>query len=509
MLDTRIKPWEVAAVLAVCLLILVMTLYPFTFAAPDAYAATTGASIRPEPTPRTVAMDIVRNILLFVPFGVAFALLLRSRQWAFRRMLAFALMAGLGLSLTVEILQLYLPRRVSSVRDLLTNGIGAMIGVIVYRRWGDTVLRRLSAYYRRADSPRGLMIAAGLYLTVLILLTVLLPQGTYLHNWDAEFPLLLGNEETGDRPWHGRMYELQLANHAMTRQEVAAVFSGDDLADLLPGSLLAAYHFVDGIRAENRSAEPVLDLQWRGNPPSLDAEQGAPLSSEHWLQTSLPATSLVEKIAETSQLSLVVRFAADTLTQTGPARILSISTNPYLRNFTLGQEGSALVIRLRTRNTGENGSNPEWVIPGVLTDNEPHRVILTYRPSVLSVYVDRVESAFVFSLAPEISLFRMRPMLLFGLDEIALTPVAMWVYKVLFGLLAFVPLGLLMGRLIAQTDRLRYPRIFLLAGAVLAPPLLLESSAAVYSGLQSYRILLGVALMILSMAGSWLTLKLA
>lgn len=40
-------------------------------------------------------------------------------------------------------------------------------------------------------------------------------------NWDADYPLLLGNERTGDRPWLGRIEQLTLYQGPMSATEVA------------------------------------------------------------------------------------------------------------------------------------------------------------------------------------------------------------------------------------------------------------------------------------------------
>ncbi|MBM7025667.1 VanZ family protein [Clavibacter zhangzhiyongii] len=65
------------------------------------------------------------NVAMFVPVGMFLVLLLgRSRWW-----LAIAL--GVGLSALIELAQAFLPTRVSDVRDLLHNGLGALVGVVV------------------------------------------------------------------------------------------------------------------------------------------------------------------------------------------------------------------------------------------------------------------------------------------------------------------------------------------------------------------------------------------
>jgi len=51
-----------------------------------------------------------------------------------------AVVVGFGVSLAIEWLQAYLPSRDSSLRDLITNGIGTFIGsfviVVVYLKYG-------------------------------------------------------------------------------------------------------------------------------------------------------------------------------------------------------------------------------------------------------------------------------------------------------------------------------------------------------------------------------------
>jgi glycopeptide antibiotics resistance protein len=65
------------------------------------------------------------NVAMFVPVGMFLVLLLgRSRWW-----LAIAL--GVGLSALIEAAQVFLPTRVSDVRDLVHNGLGALVGVVV------------------------------------------------------------------------------------------------------------------------------------------------------------------------------------------------------------------------------------------------------------------------------------------------------------------------------------------------------------------------------------------
>ncbi len=73
--------------------------------------------------------------------------------------------------------------------------------------------------------------------------------------------------------------------------------------------------------------------------------------------------------------------------QRGPARIISLSRDSGRRNFTLGQEGENLVLRLRTPKTGTNGTNPQVTLTA-LRIGRPQHVVVTYRQGVTTCHVD-------------------------------------------------------------------------------------------------------------------------
>jgi glycopeptide antibiotics resistance protein len=89
-------------------------------------------SMRPIPVPIVVAllMPMVMNVLLFVPWGFfAFLLIDRPGRPAHRTYL-LTLLVGLGLSLTIEAWQYFLPTRVTDVNDVIWNAAGAFLGAI-------------------------------------------------------------------------------------------------------------------------------------------------------------------------------------------------------------------------------------------------------------------------------------------------------------------------------------------------------------------------------------------
>ena len=74
--------------------------------------------------------DIAVNILGFMPFGFCFFLYRRSlkpKHWIANALLV--VLAGAAVSLAIEVIQAWLPNRVSSTMDLLTNTTGTLLGV--------------------------------------------------------------------------------------------------------------------------------------------------------------------------------------------------------------------------------------------------------------------------------------------------------------------------------------------------------------------------------------------
>ena len=74
--------------------------------------------------------DALSNLLAYMPLGLLLGLTLRSK-YRTEHSLLLATLGGVGLSATMEYLQMYLPNRTSSNVDLLANSIGTFAGAMV------------------------------------------------------------------------------------------------------------------------------------------------------------------------------------------------------------------------------------------------------------------------------------------------------------------------------------------------------------------------------------------
>lgn len=70
-------------------------------------------------------LEFSANVAMFFPIGLFLVLLFGRRLW----WLAMAL--GCGITLVIETAQIFIPTRVSDPRDLVANGAGAILGVLI------------------------------------------------------------------------------------------------------------------------------------------------------------------------------------------------------------------------------------------------------------------------------------------------------------------------------------------------------------------------------------------
>ena len=160
--------------------------------------------------------------------------------------------------------------------------------------------------------------------------------------------------------------------------------------------LVALYNFREG------SGAIVHDVTANGYPQHLTVlhpenitwkeDCGLSINSGTSIQSSTPASKVISALKSSNAMSVEAWVKPASLSQSGPARIVSISKNPYERNFTLGQTNDNYIVRNRTSAGGDTNGMPEDIVPG-LSNAAIQHVVYTWQAStgIEKIYVDGVE----------------------------------------------------------------------------------------------------------------------
>lgn len=375
--------WVYALALGSLLGLLALRLTPFQFVF-DGRVPLELLSLAP-----TSLRDVPLNVLLIVPFAFALAGVLSRRGLAWEAIARRVIGYGLLLSAALEAAQLFMPARVPSAADVLANAAGLALGLWLYRAWTVGFAAAVAA----AATPRNLALVSAVYLAGLALLLAALFNSARLSPWDDTYPLLLGNEADGERPWSGQVDTLALFDQALDPEEATAALDGE-----MPPGAFARYNlFGPGPYSDGMDRLPAL--AWAGPAtPGTDGQVGPGA----WLAAEPPA-DWSSAVRAGSDFSVLLVFTPENAEQRGPARLMTVSGDKSHRNLTVGQAGADLVIRLRTAVSGDNGRKPEVVLPGGMTA-EPQSLVVTYdAPRLVIHQVDAPAQS--LSFAPGVAFF--------------------------------------------------------------------------------------------------------
>jgi VanZ family protein len=436
--------------------------------------------------------DFPRNVLLFIPFGFGLAAFLHQRKWSPKATFFSVLISSFFLTLLVESLQFFLPGRTPNVSDLLANSLGGLAGLGCFRLW-----ERRTAVSRRVKTtllvPRNAIIIGLTYMLLLLILGAYLQSRTRLAGWNPYFTLSIGNEHTGNRPWSGTVTQLAILDKALSADEAAQLMAGNEIT-AVAGSALVAYYPLANTTILTDQAGNLPAFEWQGSTGLMAADEGLSLNGLHWLETEQPVSYLAERLQASSQLSIMLTLAADSFQQTGPARILTFSINSALRNFTLGQEGGDLIMRIRTPMTGENGVTPELAISDFFESANSQILIVSFDGLAVQTYIKDGQRAGRVEIVPGITFWR--TLMNANDSPVVVDSAAGWIWMFVFYALFFIPLGILGAFLLAGATAPAPRRFFLIAGLSL-PAILLEIVLSMRNGFEPrlLNILLGMFIM--------------
>ena len=122
--------------------------------------------------------------------------------------------------------------------------------------------------------------------------------------------------------------------------------------------ILAFYDFSEKsgkVIKDHSGVEPSLDLEIE-NPQSVSLSEGVlRIHRPTRIRSLKAATKIRDAVSQSGEITVEAWIHPANTSQSGPARILTISKNTTERNFTLGQDGNRVDARLRTTRTSKNG----------------------------------------------------------------------------------------------------------------------------------------------------------
>ena len=344
---------------------------------------------------------ICERLIAFFPLGW---LLWRASVATLRRPWVFSCVAVSLFALVVELAQSLVDTRHARLTDFLLAMAFGWLGAGV------------AAWLGAPPSPSKVrrLLLAGLLTGNAVLMYVLVESqlGAEIRGWDCDFPLVVANESTGDRPWRGRIRGIAIYPRALAADDAAHLatvqFAGEGWRTRQGAGALLVYQF-DRARAGRLPQAlpngPELDLllppdrpwAWRPGVGALE------VLGPSVIRGNRSPHELCAAILKSGAFAVEVEVASADMAQEGPARIVSYSSGPEQRNFTLGQELGALVFRVRTPWNGPNGTNrPLETTDGVLAGGW-HHVVATYGQGTAQLFLDGA------ALAPPLRYYQLIP----------------------------------------------------------------------------------------------------
>lgn len=449
--------WANRALACATIAILVCTISPFDFFLAETAARRAGPFwcwFNPYPDG---VRDFADNILLFAPFGFAWACWTSKKRWGRFWGPGVALVAGAGLSFTVEFLQLFLPTREASWADVLSNTLGSLWGYFLFAPLGDRALSLASRWELRIErflSGRRIVAIFAGYTALCCGVSAGLQRSTHLRNWHPSGTLHFGSGSIGPHSWRGRILGVELASRVSLQ--------GPD-------------------RAPNYVAVPF---------PDQNGGWAEPLPG-----AALPAATVLREIPKTNQFTLRIRCAPDNVVAKAFGVILALPDHAGYDDIDLVQRGRDLIFSVQMPDLG-NSRYWDLHMEDLFKGPEPREVVLTYDGANLAGYVDGRKASHSLRVCPGtilVSRFK------------GIKPYNLRGYEIMYDLLVFVPLGVLLGFAVRKPFAPPFVSRILLGSGLLAPPLLEESILAGVSGrpFQFGNLILGICLMFTA----WLVLN--
>jgi hypothetical protein len=184
-----------------------------------------------------------------------------------------------------------------------------------------------------------------------------------------------------------------------TRTETAVAATADSpeaakAPQRVAAGLQALYTFQEG------GGDVVRDVSMAGEPLSLKlsdvqavrwSDQGLTVLAPTLIAAERPPTKLIEAIKKSRAVTLEAWITPRDAHQSGPARIVSLSSGTGARNFTLGQDGDKYDVRFRTTQSDGNGLPSLATSSGAVQTRLTHVVYTRDKAGKATLYVNGKE----------------------------------------------------------------------------------------------------------------------
>ncbi len=174
--------------------------------------------------------------------------------------------------------------------------------------------------------------------------------------------------------------------------------ASDDIVIAVAGRVMQGlqtlYVFKEGSGAWVRdvaAVEPALPLALPMQGTSW-VEGGLALQEPARMQIGQPPARLFNAIQQTNALTVEAWIKPAQAEQSGLARMVTLSSGPGSRNFTLGQRGKRYYAAVRTDTTNFNASNKALAAGEVKVSQLTHVVLTREAAGVLRIYIDGAEA---------------------------------------------------------------------------------------------------------------------
>jgi glycopeptide antibiotics resistance protein len=437
-LSPRSQGWSYRILLAGVAGILFLTLYPFRFSIHAHAPLSSSPFLLGSGVKHTTFVDFTLNVILFVPFGFGLCSMFRQRNWSWTTSSVATALAGAFFSYAIEFAQIYVPFRDSGWEDVFSNTTGSVLGALVYAGFGRRVVRRLSQGEEQIESQISLgrtWVLLLAYFTSWIAVSIPLQRQTSLVTWEQKSYLLVGNDGSFRSHWDGKVFRLQIWDHAIP-DRLAQQITSRGVAYAADPTPLADYDFSlpPPIHDQQRS---LPDLSWSTAIPSGKSAGHPTQVGNSWLASQGMATGLISALRKTNQFALRVICQPSKMTRPEGA-IVSFSPPTGTENLAIWQLGDNLIFGFRTpviANTW-HAWHLNWWLPGIFVADQQRDFLITYDGSNLSFLVDGKKDRHSLQLGPGVGLANLIHRTKAG---------ELQIYNYIFYLIVFFPAGCLIG----------------------------------------------------------------